>query len=58
MAHSRLTTRPSPRPPRLWAELPEATRRHLACLMAQMLRGQLPASPIEGHRDVAEADRR
>jgi hypothetical protein len=58
MSHSGLTTRPSPQPPRLWAELPDTTRRHLACLMAQMLRGQLPASPVEGHLDVAEAGRR
>jgi hypothetical protein len=57
MPHDRLTTKPSPQPPRLWAELPETTRRRLACLVAQMLHAQLPADPIEGHLDVVEAGR-
>lgn len=46
----------TPRTPRLWPSLPDATRHRLACLVAQLLRQQLTGSLRE--QASAERDRR
>jgi hypothetical protein len=47
----------TPRTPRLWPSLPDATRHRLACLVAQTLRQQVYGDPLR-EQTSAERDRR